>query len=89
MPAGSDSMRNRVLVTQHAQAHQLLLERIQEEEDITVNLDMWTNAAKRSVVACNLSFTDGTTLMLEAKDVSDDSHTADFIAGERLVSCLR
>lgn len=53
-----------------------------ERESLTLTVDGWTNARKQSVLAFVLLFPDGTSVLLETKELYAESHTAETVAGE-------
>lgn len=70
-----------MLPQEHARTKQELMDMLKGQENVTVTTDAWTSIAKQSVLACNISLPSGETLLLDAKDVSDARHTAEYIAG--------
>lgn len=54
---------------------------ISQSENLTLSLDAWTDAMKRSIFAFVLMFPDRTIRLLESREISLDKHTSELLAG--------
>lgn len=64
-----------------------LLAKINMSDNLTLALDAWTDARKRSIIAFVVLFKDRTSRLLETREVSLDRHTGEFIAGAADFEC--
>ena len=74
-------MARSLLLSEYARAKKALQEKLNSAENVTVSVDGWTSMGNQSVYACNVTFPDGSTALLDAKDLSDEMHTGLHIAG--------
>lgn len=59
----------------------MIQEKLESAHNLTINLDCWTDISNHSVITCNIVFPDRTIAQWDCRDVSAESHTADFLAG--------
>jgi hypothetical protein len=64
----------------------MIQEKLEGAQNLTVNLDGWTDISKHSVYTCNTVFPDRTIAQWDCRDLSADSHTADFLTGLLLLA---
>eukprot|EP00775_Hariotina_reticulata_P003312 gene3312-3588_t len=76
----STTFRGPLLTKEFLAVKAKLKEKIQASENLTLTVDGWTNARKQSVLAFVLLFPDRTSMLLETKELSAESHTAETIA---------
>jgi hypothetical protein len=58
--------------------------KIRDSQNLTLSLDCWTDACKRSILAFVLQFPDRTLRLLESRELSLDRHTGELLAGGRV-----
>ena len=59
-----------------------LRKRVQDEYNVTVNVDGWDDASGKSVYTSNTVFTKREAQVWDSKDFSAEKHTADNITGK-------
>lgn len=91
-PPGSYVLRNTLLPDVYHDLRKADTRKMEEARYITLAADFWTNAAHQGVFGCVAMLDDRSTVLLAAEDVSDASHTAEYIKGReqgRGLACLR
>lgn len=79
----SPSTFSQVLLDQEYLAVMMKLkDKISVSQNITLAVDGWSDAMKRSIIAFVLQFPDRTARLLESHEASIDKHTGEFLAGE-------
>jgi hypothetical protein len=83
VPPSPTTFRTVLLVREYARCIAQLYTMLKDDSinNLTVSADCWTDQMRRSILAILVLLPDGTARLLEARDVSGDSHTGVFIAG--------
>jgi len=71
----------RLLDSEYLGVMEKLRVKISNSQNLTLSLDGWTDACKRSIIAFVLLFPDRTMRLLESRELSLDRHTGEFLAG--------
>ena len=58
-----------------------ILAKLEGQQNITVNLDGWTDNQGHSVYTCNIVFSDRQIAQWACEDLSADSHTGEYLRG--------
>ena len=58
-----------------------ILEKLEGQQNITVNIDGWTDNQGHSVYTCNIVFSDRQIAQWACEDLSADSHTGEYLKG--------
>ena len=58
-----------------------IMEKLKGEQNITVNLDGWTDNQGHSIYTCNIVFSDRQIAQWACEDVSSESHTGEYLRG--------
>lgn len=61
--------------------------KLDTSDNLTLAVDGWTDALKRSIFAFVVQFKDRTTRLLETREASLDKHTGEFMAGAGCMLC--
>ena len=69
----------RLLPAEFAHCRQRLHEQLQQETDLTVMADGWTDRAKRAILGLLAVFPDGRKALLRALDHSKEDHTGAWL----------
>jgi hypothetical protein len=78
----SPSTFNQLLDQEYLAVMIKLKDKISSSQNMTLSVDAWTDAMKRSIIAFVLQFPDRTARLLESCEASIDKHTGEFLAGE-------
>ena len=79
--AGATKLRTTLLVQEGMCVKAEILEKLKEQQNITVNLDGWTDNQGHSVYTCNIVFPDRQIAQWACEDLSADSHTGEYLRG--------
>lgn len=78
----SPSIFSQTLLEQEYQGVMIKLkQKISSSQNLTLTVDGWSDAMKRSIIAFVLQFPDRTARLLESREASIDKHTGEFLAG--------
>ena len=81
-PAGATALRTTWLLRETLCVKDEILKKLEGQQNITFNLDAWTDNAGHSVYACNIVFSDRQIAQWACEDKSSESHTAEYLAGD-------
>ena len=84
---GAKKIGGRLLNMEYQHVLRVALEEAKKSSVATISLDGWTDAHMRSVMLAMVILSDRRAYVLFTKDVSEESHTAAFIAGACWSSC--
>jgi hypothetical protein len=75
MPVCPNTARTSLLPAEYAHCVQQLHNRLQQERNLTVTADGWTDRIKRAILALLVVFADGSKALLRSLEHSADDHT--------------
>ncbi len=78
---GASTLRTTLLLQESMSVKADILEKLKEQQNITVNLDGWTDNQGHSVYTCNIVFPDRQIAQWACEDLSADSHTGKYLRG--------
>lgn len=85
VPVCPNTARNSQLPAEYAHCVQQLHKKLQQEENLTVNADGWTDRVKRAILGVVVVFADGNKALLRSIEHSADDHTGAGV----LLQCTR
>ena len=80
----SKTLSSTYLTREAAKVATALREKIALATDVVVVVDAWTNSRRQSIMGIIVVLEDRKAYLLDAPEVSATSHTAEFVAGDRL-----
>ena len=80
--AGFSTLRTTLLLREFMCVKAEIQEKLKGQQNITVNLDGWTDNRGHSVYTCNIVFPDRQIAQWACEDVSAESHTGEFLRGD-------
>jgi hypothetical protein len=78
---GATTMRDTLLEKEYCAVITKVKAKIETAFNLTLSVDAWTDAQKRSILAFVLQFMDRTAAVLCTREASATSHTGEFMAG--------
>ena len=78
---GASTLRTTLLLQESMSVKADILEKLKEQQNITVNLDGWMDNQGHSVYTCNIVFPDRQIAQWACEDLSADSHTGEYLRG--------
>jgi hypothetical protein len=75
MPVCPSTARSSQLPAEYAHCVQQLHNRLQQEQNLTVNADGWTDRVKRAILGIMVVFSDGSKALLRSLEHSAEDHT--------------
>jgi hypothetical protein len=81
--AGKTQLIQRYLMKEYLMVQQLLMQKLHQANNITMAVDGWTNASKKSVMACNvMTPTSRSVDLLGVRDLTTVKHDAQQLASK-------